>query len=162
MSTEFTDATPLGEARTWLRDQAEAKGAACPCCQQFTKIYKRKINSGMAYALVLMCRAHGTEWQDKTVTLRGVGSAARDESLLRFWGLIEEDKRLREDGGRAGWWRVTPNGVRFVRGGMRVPKHAVIYDSRLLRFEGVIPGVSVQDCLGDRFDLAELLAERAG
>jgi hypothetical protein len=150
---------PVSQARQWLREQARDHGADCPVCKRFTKVYRRSINSGMAYALAMMWSEHGTGWQDKTVTLRGVGAAARDESLLRYWGLIEEDQRRREDGGRAGWWRVTETGAEFAVGRRSVPKYALVYDSRCLGVEG--PPVTIRDCLRDRFDLEELLERPA-
>ncbi|WP_037065874.1 hypothetical protein [Pseudonocardia acaciae] len=156
---QFPDTAPLGQAREWLRQHAVGKGAACPCCQQRAQVYHRGIHAGMARALVVMYREHGTEWQNKTVTLRGLGSGARDESLLRYWGLLEEDQRPREDGGRAGWWRVTPLGRAFVLGEATVPKYARVYDGRCLGLDG--EAVSIVQCLGKRFNLLALLEGRA-
>lgn len=152
----WPDHVTLGEARRWLRQEAQDKGGTCPCCTQRAQIYRRTIHSGMARALVVMCREHGMDWQDKTSTLRGYGAAARDESLLRFWGLLEEDVRTREDGGHAGWWRVTDAGRRFVHGRILVPKYALVYDGRCLGSDG--PHVSIVQCLGKRFNLSRLMA----
>lgn len=147
----------LVEAREWIKDQViNGNGAKCPCCLQLAKQYRRKLNSGMAFALVKMYTEHGTNWQDKTVTLRGVASAARDESLLRHWGLLEEASKTREDGGHAGWWRVTEAGQMFAQGRSMVHSHVLLYDNR---FRGLVgEQVTIQDCLGKSFDLAELLA----
>ncbi len=37
-----------------------------------------------------------------------------------------------------------------------VPRHALIYDGRLLRLEGELVGI--RDCLGDKFDYDELMS----
>ncbi len=147
--------TLLDEARTWLRTRRD-EGAKCPCCKQLTRVYRRRLNSGMARALILLYRAGGTDWVHKPTILSGVGAAARDESLLRYWGLMVEARQAeRPDGGRAGWWRVTAPGAEFVRGELQVPEYVVVYDSRGLRTEGRMIGI--QDALGKRFNLNELL-----
>lgn len=147
--------TLLDEARTWLRMRRE-EGAKCPCCKQLTRVYRRRLNSGMAHALILLYKAAGTDWVHKPTILSGVGAAARDESLLRYWGLLYEATHAeRPDGGRAGWWRVTAPGAEFVRGERSVPEYVVVYDGRGLRTEGRM--ISIQDALGKRFNLNELL-----
>lgn len=146
----------LEEAQAWLRERV-AKGEKCPCCGQHAKVYRRKINSGMARALIAMYRHAGTDWLHKPTALRGLGAAARDESVLRYWGLLEEATERREDHGHAGWWRVTALGARFARGEIRVQKYARIYDGRCLGLTGDM--ISIQDALGSKFDLRELLGE---
>jgi hypothetical protein len=143
----------LGAARDWLRERVD-EGVACPCCTQFAKVYRRKINSGMAHALIRMHRHAGSDWfylPDITAQWQG-----RDEAGLRYWGLIEELQEKREDGGRAGWWRITPLGTRFVRRAVRVPKYARVYDGRCLSLVG--EPVSIIDALGDKFDYHELMS----
>jgi hypothetical protein len=144
----------LEEARAWLRLRRE-EGAKCPCCKQLTRVYRRRLNSGMARALVLLYKAGGTDWVHKPTILGGVGAAARDESLLRYWGLLAEADARRQDGGRAGWWRVTLPGAEFVLGERLVPEYVVVYDSRALRTEGKM--IDIQMALGNRFNLDDLL-----
>ncbi len=107
-----------------------------------------------------MHRAAGLDWMHKPTVLSGLGAAARDESLLRYWGLTEEERGLRrDDGGRAGFWRVTSLGSEFARGLTRVPKYALVYDSRCLGLDGA-EFVDIREALGDRFDYDELMAGR--
>ena len=149
--------TSLGEARAWLRKRV-GEGERCPCCQQFAKVYKRSINSSMARALVTMYRVAGTDWVKMSDAL-GAGKVDRaDEAKLRYWKLIEEEPELRPDGGRAGWWRVTDLGRQFVLGTVTVPKYAHVYDGRCLGLEGA--PVRIEEALGNRFDLSELMALR--
>jgi hypothetical protein len=149
----MSESMSLEEARAWLRERID-DGAKCPCCTQLAKVYRRKITSGMAQALIVMWRVHG----DAYFHLPSISDRwrSRDESFLRFWGLIEEATEKRDDGGRAGWWRVTPLGVAFVRGRERVPKYARIYDGRRLSLEGEL--ISIFDALGERFDYRELMS----
>lgn len=146
--------TLLTDARDWLRDRLD-DGEKCPCCTQFAKVYRRKINSGMAYALLRFYNAVGREWGHKPDVLKGVGAAARDESLLRYWGLFEESTEQRDDGGRSGWWRVTEVGEDFALRRVRVPKYARIYDGRCLGLTGEL--IDIRDALGDRFSYEELM-----
>ena len=53
-----SDGETLGGARDWLRDRVE-KGAKCPCCGQFAKVYRRTITSGMARALFMIWHEGG-------------------------------------------------------------------------------------------------------
>lgn len=142
----------LAQARDWLRLRV-AEGERCPCCTQFAKVYKRKITSTSAAALITLWRAAGPTWAHLPTVL---DRKQADEAKLLHWGLLEGETISRPDGGRAGWWRVTELGAAFVRGEVRVQKYCLIYDSRCLGLDG--PDVSIVDCLGDRFDYAELLA----
>jgi hypothetical protein len=142
----------LGAARDWLRQRVE-HGAECPCCTQHVKVYKRRVNKGMAQSLVDMYRAAGREWQHIPTT---VGGRSREEGKLRYWGLIEESDEPRDDGGHAGWWRVTPDGEEFLQGRVSIPMYARVFDGRCLGFIG--DPVSISDALGAPFDLRELMA----
>jgi len=147
----FADAATLGEARDWLRAHVE-HGEACPCCTQFAKIYRRKINRGMAKSLVRMYRAARLEWQHIPTS---IPARSREEGKLRYWGLVQEADEEREDGGRAGWWRVTPLGEQWLCGTVTVPSHCRLYDGRLLSLVG--EPTTISDALGEPFDLRELM-----
>lgn len=147
------DSVSLGEARGWLRERVD-RGEHCPLCGQHSKVYKRKLNSGMARSLILMHKRGGSGWIHIPTELP---ARSREEGKLRYWGLIEESPVEREDGGRAGWWRVTSTGTRFVLGRSTVPKYARIYDDRLLRLDG--EPIDIWDALGDKFDYDELMAQ---
>lgn len=140
--------TTLGDAKEWLRRRVE-DGAKCPLCDQFSKVYKRKINSGMARALISMYRQCGTEW----FHLPSVRTwTSRDEAALAYFGLIEQAGV----GFAQGTWRVTPLGELFAKGQVRVHKYARVYDGRLLGLQGDL--VDIKDALGDKFDYEELMS----
>ena len=140
----------LSEARAWLRGRL-MEGAHCPVCRQNAKVYRRQIHSGMARVLIAMWRQGRRGW----IYLPDIAQKSRDSSYLALWNLIEASTEPREDGGRAGWWRVTPEGEQFVQGRTRVPRYALVYDGSLLRHEG--EPIDINDALGSRFNLRELL-----
>jgi hypothetical protein len=145
--------TPLHEVRDWLRERVK-HGAECPCCAQYAKVYRRKINASMAVGLIRMYRMADTDW----VHVPDLNLPGGDLLKTRYWGLIESHPEIteREDGSkRVGIWRLTGIGERFVLGGFAVPKYAHIYANRALNYSG--PPVSIREALGDRFDYRELM-----
>jgi hypothetical protein len=149
LSPEMT----LKEAKEWLLERID-DGAACPCCTQFAKVYRRKINSTMARGLIAAFRAYGTEF-GHLQQIRHRGLDNREESKLRYWGLMEDDGETREDGGHAGRWRVTTNGRIWVLNESKVPKYARIYDGRCIGLVG--EPQSIVEALADKFDYRELM-----
>lgn len=147
----FPDDMLLSAARDQLRELVD-DGYRCPLCTQFAKVYRRKLNSGMARSLIRMYRRAGLDWINVPTQ---IPARSREEGKLRYWGLVEEAGDLRDDGGHAGWWRVTEQGGAFVRRELLVPKYARIYDSRCLGLHGEL--VSITECLGSRFDYGELM-----
>jgi hypothetical protein len=152
---------PLGEAewtleetRRWLWTRL-ADGEHCPCCGQYAKIYPRQITSSMAHKLILLFKMHGFEWFHLPTSLAKLGIPARDEAFLKFWKLIEEATEKREDGGRAGWWRVTGPGKLFISNILTVPRYAMVYDNHLLHYQG--DNISIKDALKKKFDYEELM-----
>lgn len=147
--------TTVEEAQAWLRDHAD-EGVKCPCCTQLAKVYRRRVNAGMARSLIEMYRLAGTGWVHVPTQ---VGSRSREEGKLAYWGLVEEARHPREDGGRAGWWRVTAKGRLFVLGQIRIPKYARVFDGRCLSLD-YSETVTIRDALGTRFDYDDLMAGR--
>lgn len=151
--------TPLGEVRDELRAELMAgEAVCCPACTQLAKIYKRTIHATMARVLILMHR-HGGDaegWIQVPTLLTEHKIRLGDESKLACWDLIERFEGVREDGSKnVGIWRVTDKGRAFVRAEIVLPKYAHLYDGRVLGHSGDF--VSIGDCLGDRFDYAELM-----
>lgn len=159
MPSEFHDSMTLGEARAVLRDVVE-DGADCPCCRRFAKIYTRKLNHVPAATLIALYRTAGRDWAHVPTIVRsqhpGFANQGGYTVLSSHWGLIEEERARREDGGRAGFWRVTDRGERFINREVSVLSHARVYDDRLLALVG--EPVKIDACLGKRFDYDELMA----
>lgn len=150
--SRFHDGMTVAEARDVLRTLVD-DGHRCPLCTQMAKVYRRRINSTMARTLIRIYHAGGTQHFVHTASLPG---DTHEASQLSWWGLIEEERVVRDDGGKAGRWRVTNDGALFVCRQSMLPEYAVIYDSRVLGTEGKL--VSIATALGKKFKYDELMA----
>lgn len=151
---EFPDPEPL---RDWLRGHVD-DGVRCPACDQMAKVYKRPLHSGVARVLIAMYHDDSDpEGWVYIPSLRGI-ELGGDTAKARYWGLIEERPERRDDGGRAGWWRLTNLGRSFVRGTVSIPKYARIYDGRCLGLKG--DPVTIRDVLGQKFNYDDLMGAR--
>lgn len=153
----------LEEAKQYLRENFE-KGADCPCCLQFVKLYKRRLNAGACRALILMYRIERAsedfnEWihvQQEFASRFGLNANSMDYSQAQWWGLIEskpnEDDPTKKD---SGFWRLTDLGRSFVRGTWTVYSHARLYNNKCLGFVGTKQ--DIKQALGKKFDYEELM-----
>jgi len=163
-----TSATPmtLADARAHVKKFAEV-GLFCPCCDQFVKVYRRKITSAMTRALIelykattnaykLLKQATGSDWVHMPTLLASKRLQRSDEAKLVYWELIEPFTGTREDGSsRNGHYRITPKGIAFVSGSLPVPKYAYVSNSKVIRFSD--EKVGIEACLGDKFNYRELM-----
>lgn len=155
----FSPNVTLGQLKVWLRSRAN-DGAICPLCEQNVKVYRRKINSGMARSLIAIYQASmrngnaGLGWVHVPTE---ISARSREEGKLAYWNLVEEERTLRPDGGRAGYWRVTRIGELFLKYQCTVPKYARVYNGRVLSLDPS-EQVTIKDALGTKFDYSELMA----
>jgi hypothetical protein len=158
MCAVFSDEMTLRDARDELRELVNA-GCRCPCCTQLAKVYRRPMTAIAATALIALYRTCGTDYGHMPTIakqqLRNVAHQGGYITLSHYWDLIEEESAQRDDGGRVGWWRVTPAGKAWILGGV-IPKYAHIYDGRCLGLAGEPVGIVA--CLGTKFDYDELMA----
>lgn len=160
LSGPFTGKS-VGDAKLWV--QANLRhGVTCPTCGQFAKLYRRPINSTMAYALVLIYHASrgGAGWihvaQFLVKTKNDSTIAGGDVVKLRYWGLLERQKDRREDGSdRVGMYRITEVGKKFVEGKIAVPAYVYLYNQLLLRLSEEM--VTITEALGSKFSYDELM-----
>lgn len=161
----MTPAT-ITEAREYLKANLTV-GVPCPCCRQFVKRYRRKLNSSMARSLIAIyahyeffrLERRDEEWLHVPSYLHKLQLNATNEAgLLRHWGLIVEKPTEKDDGNPcAGFYRITPRGREFVNAEVNVEKYAFLYNQRLLGFGP--ERLSILDALGDRFHYADLMKE---
>jgi hypothetical protein len=159
----------IAEAQDWLAEHFENGGEYCPCCDQFVKLYKRKINDSMAFVLILMLRTredqmvHVPSFINKHRHLQkklDVAIRGGDWAKLEYWGLIQKDNITREDGSnRAGWWKITPKGRSFAKGVISVPKHVYIYNKVAIRMDDK-ERTTIQEATADKFHFSELMNAR--
>lgn len=156
----------LEEARKMIAAQrTQPGGVDCPCCGQLVKIYKRKLNSTMARALVLIYQyfeippSYREEWfhgPSHSVWSTSGGDAAK----LRHWGLIEGRPGERPDGStHTGFFRITDKGRDFVLGMVRVPQHVLLFNQN--RFGFSFETTNIYEALGDKFNYNELMSTGA-
>lgn len=158
----------LSDARADLFKQAE-KGAICPCCDQYVKIYKRKLNSSMACGLVYVYNYFRSPEALPWLHLPGFFTekkicSSNDGGLLRHWELIEPMVSERKDGSwRNGHYKITSKGVAFVKGEISVPKYVYIYSQNVLGFSDgdkyPKEDTTIQDSLGENFNYRELMGD---
>lgn len=139
-------------------------GVTCPTCGQFCKVYRRKLNSTMALALVLIYRFFqnnpAADWLHVASFLvqvkRDSSIAGGDVVKLRYWGLLERASGERSDGSdRVGRYKITDVGKQFVEGKIAVPRYVYLYNQLLLRLSEEM--TTIRDALGDRFQYDELI-----
>lgn len=171
MAEHLGDSRSVLEARADLGETLRAgKSASCPVCEQHCKIYRRRITSSMALALVHCARlSREGQWfhaqdlltnRDAQELVDGrVQVLTCDWSKLRHWGLIEPHPHQQRDDGsnRAGEWRITPTGRAFARGHVTVASHVLIYNGRKLATADDATPIYIGDALGSRFDYRELM-----
>ena len=152
MNTHF-----VNDAKIEIMDKARHKGADCPVCGQFVRVYKRAINASMAAQLVRAYKKFGDYYgfHIKDI-LEGDGGGA-DFAKLRYWNIIKELKNDDPKKKNSGRWIITDFGRKFVMGYRQIPKYALIYNGRFLDFDGD-EIITIQDALGNRFNYQTLMS----
>lgn len=159
--------TGLLQARQLLFTNVD-NGVSCPCCDQFAKRYRRKLNSGMARCLIALVRLHhkcGTWVHVREVASfrnGGIVAAASSDgqmAKLRFWSLIEEKPNDDDSKKSSGYWAPTDLGVRFARCRAHVPARVILYNNQCEGFEGDY--ITIRQALSDKFDYLELMTQEA-
>ena len=147
--------TTVQVAEDWVMNNA-AEGVECPCCGQTAKLYRRKLYSSMAYALILINGANVPEdcdgWLHVPNLLNGHGTVARggDFAKLVHWGLLEGSEKA------SGHYRITTKGRDFVQCRIVVPEAVFIYDGQCIG-DDQDKMVTISEVLGKRFDYEELM-----
>lgn len=158
------DDRSLDAAKMWLHQRLN-EGARCPCCDQHAQVYWRTLNSGMAIGAIRLWRWHQKNGNDQYAHLPSViGRRSAEEAKLRYWNLIEEATVKREDGGRAGYWRLTADGQRWVSGQIALPKYVQVFDGKALgpphsisRSGRMMDPMTIQDALGKKFNYEAMM-----
>ena len=145
----------LKEAKDFLR-VSRGSGADCPCCQQFVKVYKRPLTREMADVLVeivILYTERRTWIPVKDLTTRG-----GDYAKLLWWELIEFENPKVGSARSAGGMKPTHRGLLFALKRLKVPSHVLLYNNRLLGFDGSPIDISEVP----KFNYSEIRARVAG
>jgi hypothetical protein len=149
----------IAEAKHFLRANFE-KGVDCPCCGQFVKLYKRKLNSGMAITILRIYNESIDDfgkWIPVKEFLRiNKYKNSHDWTLLKHWGLLEEKEIVKDsEDNNSGFWKITPKGRQFVMNEINVPNKVHIYNNKVLGFSD--DQTNIIDSLGKNFNYTELM-----
>jgi hypothetical protein len=154
----FIENITLIQARKNVMSDRE-KGTRCPCCDQYAKIYNRKLNSAMARSLILVDKYFSMPDAEEHLHVERYltkYTRATDFYKLRFWGLIEAKDRSIVDGiPNAGYWKMTQLGKDFVRDLVRVPARVAIYNDSFMGHS--TDTINITEALGQKFDYIELM-----
>lgn len=148
----------IAEAKTHLRANFE-KGVECPCCGQHVKMYKRKLNSGMALFLMglykLTCKSMPMFYSNKQIMEKmNINTSSLDYSVMKHFDLIAP--RVSELGKKdSGYWMITAKGVRFAAGHDSINKHVFLYNNKRQGFSDET--ITIKEALGSKFDYEELM-----
>jgi len=148
------------EAQAYVNSHLHAgKGISCPCCSQYAKVYSRKLNSNMGRFLISLIRCSNSSTDGGWVHYSRCKFRGRDYNYLdvSYFALAEQRTNEDTDKRRSGFWRPTQRGIDFVGGNISVPRHAYVYNGRLLGFSD--EQVDIITCLGIYFSYEELMNE---
>jgi hypothetical protein len=126
----------LTSLRAQWRHNAEGKGAHCPVCDRWGKVYKRRLNPTMLASLAWLKSVSSISTPSKWVDVQTLApkSVLRTKQLasLRWWGLVEPCKT----GEGKGLWRLTLLGWDFLVKKASVHEYVHVYNSEVLWASG--------------------------
>jgi len=137
------------------------EGSDCPCCGQYARMYKRKLNSIMAIGLINLTKEY--KKTNKFVHVHDIRLGDRDVRAmggqfagLKFWGLIEE--QINEDTQKrcSGMWRPTKKGIDFVYKKIKVPEFIWVFNNKEYE-RAQTETVDIKDSLGTKFNYEDLM-----
>lgn len=129
----------------------------CSCCGFAPpKIWRRSVHSSQVRVMIEAYKRFKLSEFSLPRLLEDIARQSPDMTGPKAFGLIEELPSRRADGGPAGAWRVTPEGLQFILGEVLIPKYVFIQQRNILRFEG--PNISVHNAIKNKFDYQEIWA----
>ena len=149
----------IKEGKIYLR-QEFAKGTDCPCCGQFVKLYKRKLNSGMSLFLIglyKLSKNNGVRCFKNQIIMRkmNLNTSSLDYSIIKHFDLIEEEIDHETEKKNSGYWKITQKGIEFIEQKIEVPSHVHIYNGKVLGFADTTTNIITS--LGNKFSYNELM-----
>jgi len=139
MDQEFFAELSVGESK------------CCPTCGRYAKIYRRSLHCSVALQLIRLHNLGGIDAYVSASRLIPPGNTGvGDFTKAKYWSLIEHSE------GDGSMWRLTFNGLMFVRGNARIQKYAMVYDDRVQGFDG--DPVTIRECLEEKYNYEDLMA----
>lgn len=132
------------------------EGITCPCCDQFCKLYKRKLNSGMARILIWLVKVYdGKNWVNVPEQAPVFVRRSNEVSRLCLWGLARERPSEDPDQRNSGFYKPTRKGYQFVHRQISVPSHVHVYNNTIMGWSD--KQIDIVACLGQKFSYRELM-----
>lgn len=146
----------LAEARKDFQKVIHEDGGRCPCCRRWGKINGYQITSTQARGMIWMLKNFSkATWVDLRKAPKWI-LRSKAMATLHHWGLLEAQPKDTDPTKRGlGLWRLTPQGRDFVHRRTTVPKHAFVFDNKLIKFSK--EQVDVVQALGENFSYEELM-----
>lgn len=156
----------LNEARGFVQEHRK-KGITCPCCDQYVKIYKRKLNSEMALFLIGLYRLTKlSELTETGITYfkhtrvfeeMKIKNSNRNYSLMKHFGLIVEMEPNKNPKVRtSGFWKITQKGKYLVEGHITVEDSVTLLNNINLGYSQ--ERIDIKRMLGTHFNYEELMS----
>ncbi len=132
-------------------------GMTCTCCNQFVKLYRRKVNAEQARSLIWLVRFASQErrWINLAREAPRFVIENRELPRLWYWGLVEQHREVPKGKRTSGLWRPRLPAIGYTHLRLSIPKYALIFDKTLYGFEG--PRLNIKSALGTKFDYYELM-----
>lgn len=149
--------TTIEQGKSYLRKNFK-HGANCPCCGQTVKLYKRKLNSGMATTLLWLyeySKKNNKEWVNIPEVAPRSTLRAKDFCILEYWDLIERFPTIEPGKKYSGVWRITEKGKNFANGQEKVRSHVLIFNNKFVGYSPTM--ITIEEALGEKFNYNELM-----
>ena len=144
-----------------LRRMSDEGSNSCECCGGNIRVYRRKLNSGMARVLCWLVANRMGEWTHIAKIPPEI-DRGHEIGRLSYWDLVERQENNDTTKRSSGVWRATNAGISFVLHDTEVPSHAFcsVPGHIILGFEDDL--ITIHDALKDRFDYNELMQGGSG
>jgi hypothetical protein len=147
--------TSVEEAKNWVSVNSKT-ACICPCCNRLVKIYKRKLNSGMAQELISLYMLSRNDFETKFYHHTQFAKVSGGElSKLTHWGLVSEKQSTINDEKTSGFWGITQKGIEFVENKIQVHKYIYLLDAELISHSEETTNIT--ESLGNKFSYYELM-----
>jgi len=147
----------LYTARNLVDDNAKT-GIDCPCCGQFAKIYKRKINTPMSRFLIWFVMRYESDprWYSlyEFPLFQGCRGGG-DFPKLRYWNLLVQKENEDPEKKCSGIWKTTPKAREFVYQETKLPSHVYLYNGKMVGYTDELTDIT--ECLGKKFSYPEVM-----
>lgn len=144
----------IKEAKEMLKENW-GYGVKCPCCNQFVKLYKRKINVTQVRGLANLVRLFNRDGSYHHVTEIGVVAAGGEFARLERFGLINQLKNEDPAKKTSGMWKPTQSGIDFISNKVAIPKFCQMYNGKIYGFSEA--KIQITDVI-ENFNYEELMS----